>query len=76
MKNAIITLLYSLMRRYIGPALFVRVVGAVSSLLNADIPGAQKRAIVQDALQIEMRQIGAIAINAAIEIALLKLTTK
>ena len=76
MKQMIITLLYSMIRQYLGPQTFVRIVGAVSSLLNANLPGEQKRTIVHDALQVEIQAVGSIAINAAIEIVLLKLTSR
>lgn len=72
MKTILLSLLVSIMRRYVGTGVFDRVAELVRGLMSAEMSGAEKRAAVQDALIDEAQTIGSIAINAAIEVAVLK----
>ena len=75
MKALLIGILYAAMRKYIGGGVFDRIKGAVETIDDADIPGAEKRGVVLDALAVEVRQIGTNAVAAALEVILLKIRT-
>lgn len=73
MKSVLVSLLWGIMRSYIGGGVFDRIAALVSMLQLEDVPGAEKRQRVLDAFAQEAKDFGSIAIAAAIEIVLLKL---
>jgi hypothetical protein len=73
MKTILLSLLYSIMARYIGGGVMRRLTTLVESAAEDDVPGAVKRQRVIAALADEVRTFGTVAINAAVEVALLKL---
>jgi len=73
MKNILLGILYSIMARYIGGGVMRRLTILVESVATEDVPGAVKRQRVLAALADEVRALGTVAINAALEVAVLKL---
>jgi len=73
MKSILLGILYSIMARYIGGGVMRRLTLLVESVAKEDVPGAVKRQRVLSALADEVRTLSTVAINAALEIALLKL---
>lgn len=73
MKAVFVSLLYSVMRRYIGAELFARINVLVRIYMNeSDMSGPAKRAAVINAMRAELERVTEYAIAAAIEIILLK----
>jgi len=73
MKNILLGILYSIMARYIGGGVMRRLTILVETVAIEDVPGAVKRQRVLAALADEVRTLGTVAINAALEVAVLKL---
>jgi len=73
MKSVLLNILYSIMARYIGGGVMRRLTLFVESMGEDDVPGAVKRQRVLSYMAEEVRTIGTVAINAALEVALLKL---
>jgi hypothetical protein len=73
MRSILLSLLYSIMARYVGGGVMRRLMILAQSVANEDVPGAVKRQRVLAALSDEARRLGTVAINAALEVAVLKL---
>jgi hypothetical protein len=73
MRTILIGLLYTIMSRYIGGGLMRRMGHLIEAVANEDIPGEVKRQRVLSAIGDEVKTLGTVAINAALEVALLKL---
>jgi len=73
MKSILLGILYSIMTRYIGGGVMRRLTILVESVAEEDVPGAVKRQRVLAALSDEVQTLGTVAINAALEVAVLKL---
>jgi len=73
MKSILLGMLYSIMARYIGGGVMRRLAILVEETAKDDVPGAVKRQRVLSALADEVRTLGTVAINAALEIVVLKL---
>lgn len=72
-QSILIDLLYRTLRSYIGGGVADRVLSVVDELQRDSLPGSAKREIAINTLADEAERIGSIALNAAIEITLLKI---
>jgi hypothetical protein len=73
MKSVLIGLLYTIMARFIGGGFMRRMTYLVEAVADEDISGATKRDRVLAALSEEAKTLGTVAVNAALEIVVLKL---
>ena len=77
MNQILISIAYTAIRTfvnsYVASGFFDRVVSAVTSLLDEDIPGTEKKKRVQGWLEAEFEMASSIAMNLAIEIVAAKL---
>jgi len=73
MKGILLSILYSAMARYIGGGVMRRLTVLVESVAEDDVPGAVKRQRVLSYMADEVRKLGTVALNAALEIVVLKL---
>jgi len=73
MKGILLSILYSIMARYIGGGVMRRLTVLVESVAEDDVPGAVKRQRVLSYMADEVRKLGTVALNAALEIVVLKL---
>jgi hypothetical protein len=73
MKAILIQLLFTIMARYLGGKSMQRIAEWVEDVATDDVPSADKRQRVVAAAQNEIREFGNVAVNAAIELAVLKL---
>lgn len=73
MKSILLSLLYSIARKYFDKDLFERVRALVVSLLSEDIPGDEKRELVRKAIKGEWKDVSTIVVDTIIQLVLLRL---